>query len=64
MWSDTPLAAQVTVRLCLIYIIKFHMNKKNHGRENDSVEVVDEVQKSEVALREEAIQQFWEEQDI
>lgn len=35
-----------------------------HGRENDSVEVVEEVQKSAVALREEAIQDFWVEHDI
>lgn len=35
-----------------------------HGRENDSVEVVDEVKKSEVALREESIQAFWVEYDI
>ena len=34
------------------------------GRENDSVEVVDAVPKSDVALREESIQAFWEEQDI
>jgi len=40
------------------------MNNKQHGRENDSVEVVPEVTKSEVALREEAIQQFWLEHDI
>lgn len=38
--------------------------KKAHGRENDSVEVVDQAEKSEVALREESIQAFWEEQDI
>lgn len=37
--------------------------KKAHGREHDSVEVV-EVTKSDVALREEAILQFWQEQDI
>jgi len=37
---------------------------KVHGRENDSVKTVDEVEKSEVALREEQIQTFWEEQDI
>lgn len=35
-----------------------------HGRENDSVAVVDDVQKSDVALREEAMLQFWQEQDI
>ncbi len=35
-----------------------------HGRENDTVEVVDEVAKYEVALREEAMQAFWVEQDI
>ena len=34
--------------------------KKLHGRENDSVEVLPEVTKSEVSLREEAIQKFWE----
>lgn len=37
---------------------------KIHGREHDSVAVVPEVTKSEVALREETIQQFWEEHDI
>ncbi len=37
---------------------------KIHGRENDSVAVVPEVSKSEVALREEAIQAFWLEHDI
>ncbi len=37
---------------------------KQTGRENDSVEVVPEVSKSEVALREEEIQKFWEEKDI
>ncbi len=36
---------------------------KKHGRENDSVEVVD-VQKSEVAKREEDMQAFWVEHDI
>ncbi len=35
-----------------------------HGRENDSVEVVDVVEKSDVALREEVILEFWREQDI
>lgn len=40
------------------------MNTKMHGRENDSVEVVDEVPRSEVALREEAMQAFWVEHDI
>ncbi len=35
-----------------------------HGRENDSVEVVNEVPKSDVALREETILQFWKENDI
>jgi isoleucyl-tRNA synthetase len=35
-----------------------------HGRENDSVELVVEVPKSEVALREEAMQAFWVEHDI
>ncbi|MCB9810610.1 MAG: class I tRNA ligase family protein [Candidatus Nomurabacteria bacterium] len=39
-------------------------DKKVHGRENDSVEVVKEVEKSEVALREEEVQAFWEENDI
>ncbi len=34
------------------------------GRENDTVAVVPEAQKSEVALREEAVQRFWEEHDI
>jgi isoleucyl-tRNA synthetase len=38
--------------------------RKMHGRENDSVEVVEEVQKSEVALREEDMQAFWVEHDI
>ena len=37
---------------------------KIHGRENDSVAVVPEVVKSETALREESIQQFWVEHDI
>jgi len=40
------------------------MNKKVHGRENDSVEVVDAEPKSEVAAREEKIQAFWEAEDI
>jgi isoleucyl-tRNA synthetase len=40
------------------------MNTKMKGRENDSVEVVDTVPKSEVALREEAMQTFWAEHDI
>ena len=35
-----------------------------HGRENDSVEVVDEVPKSEVALREEEMLEFWRAHDI
>ncbi len=39
------------------------MNKV-HGRENDSVEVVQDVPKSEVALREEAMLQFWQENNI
>lgn len=39
------------------------MSKKT-GRENDSVELVPEVTKSEVALREEAIQKFWLGADI
>ncbi len=39
------------------------MNKQ-HGRENDSVAVVPEVEKSEVAKREELIQAFWVEHDI
>lgn len=37
---------------------------KKHGRENDSVEVVDAVPKSEVAEREETMQAFWAEKDI
>ncbi len=37
---------------------------KKINRENDTVEVMPDVQKSEVALREEAIQQFWLEHDI
>ena len=37
---------------------------KIHVRENDSVEVVNDVLKSDVALREEAIQQFWQENNI
>jgi len=37
---------------------------KQHGRENDTVEVVNDVPKSEVALREEAILTFWKEQNI
>ena len=40
------------------------MNKKMHGRENDSVKTVETVEKSEVALREEAILDFWEEHDV
>lgn len=40
------------------------MNNKKHSHETGLVEVVDEVAKSEVALREEAMQAFWEEQDI
>jgi isoleucyl-tRNA synthetase len=39
------------------------MNKK-HGRENDTVAVVDTVPKSEVAKREEDMQAFWVEHDI
>ena len=39
------------------------MNKV-HGRENDTVEVVNDVPKSDVALREEAIQEFWRTNDI
>lgn len=38
--------------------------RKVHGRENDSVEVVDEVEKSEVARREEDMQAFWAQHDI
>jgi len=38
--------------------------KKAHGRENDSVKTVDQIEKSEVALREESIQAFWEAEDI
>ncbi len=34
------------------------------NRENDTVEVVPESPKSEVALREESVQRFWEEQEI
>jgi isoleucyl-tRNA synthetase len=37
---------------------------KKINRENDSVEVVPEVVKSEVSLREESIQAFWEANDI
>ncbi len=37
---------------------------KLHGRENDSVKVEEVFNKSEVALREEAIQAFWVEHDI
>jgi len=37
---------------------------KLHGRENDTVVVEETEVKSEVAKREEAIQQFWEEADI
>lgn len=40
------------------------MNKKAHGRENDSVEVVSDVPVSEAAAREEKIQAFWETEDI
>jgi isoleucyl-tRNA synthetase len=40
------------------------MNTKMHGRENDSVEVVSDVPKSDVALREEAMLEFWREHDI
>ena len=49
-----------------IHNLILYMNnpKKAHGRENDSVKTVDEVEKGEVALREEQIQTFWEEQDI
>jgi isoleucyl-tRNA synthetase len=39
------------------------MNKKT-GRSNDSVEVVSDKPKSEVALREEEVQSFWAEQEI
>lgn len=39
------------------------MNKQ-HGRENETVEVVEAPEKSEVALREEAMQAFWEKEDI
>ena len=39
------------------------MNKQ-HGRENDSVAVVPEIVKSDVATREESIQAFWVEHDI
>ncbi len=37
---------------------------KLHNRENDTVEVAEESQKSDVALREEAILAFWVEHDI
>lgn len=37
---------------------------KKHGRVNDTVEVVDQPQKSDVALREEAILAFWQEHDV
>ncbi len=37
---------------------------KKHGRENDTVEVVAETKKSDIALREEAILAFWNERDI
>jgi isoleucyl-tRNA synthetase len=37
---------------------------KKHGRENDTVAVVDSVPTSEVAKREEAMQAFWVEHDI
>lgn len=37
---------------------------KQHGRENDSVEVVTSTPKSDVALREETILEFWVEHDI
>lgn len=37
---------------------------KKINRENDTVEVMPEVTKSEVSLREEAIQSFWETNDI
>jgi isoleucyl-tRNA synthetase len=37
---------------------------KQHGRENDSVAVETVAPKSDVALREEAILQFWQEHDI
>ena len=39
------------------------MNKQ-HGRENDSVAVVPELEKSDIAIREESIQAFWKENDI
>lgn len=37
---------------------------KKQGRENDTIEVLNEVKKSEVAEREEAILRFWEAEDI
>ena len=37
---------------------------KKHGRENDTVEVVVETKKSEVALREESMLAFWNEHNI
>lgn len=61
--SSTAVLVMRTLLLCLIHI-KVSMNKKVHGRENDSVEVVPEVHKSDVAEREEAILSFWREHDI
>ncbi len=40
------------------------MNTKMHGRAHDSVEVINDVPKSEVALREEAMLTFWREHEI
>jgi isoleucyl-tRNA synthetase len=40
------------------------MNKKIHGRENDSVEVENAAPTSEIAAREEKILAFWETEDI
>jgi isoleucyl-tRNA synthetase len=37
---------------------------KMHGRENDTVKVVESVEKSEAAKREESVQVFWVEHDI
>jgi isoleucyl-tRNA synthetase len=42
----------------------YYMNKKIHGRENDSVEVENATPTSEIAAREEKIQAFWETEDI
>ena len=44
--------------------LKNYMNKKIHGRENDSVEVVPEAPKSDVAKREESVLEFWRDNNI